>query len=293
MIYTLENSTIKITASTHGGELHSITGKNKETEYLWNGNPEYWKYHSPLLFPIIGKVTDSKYKVEKTIYELPQHGLARTSEFNLLSKTDDSITFQLKYSENSLKVYPFKFALKTTYTIHDNSVTVTYTVINLDSKEILFSIGAHPAFMCPIDKNETLEDYYLQFNEKETSSIMVPTKEVYLTHKRNDYLNNSDLIELSKDTFKNDVLIFSNLKSDKITIKSKNNNKSLSVEFGGFPYLGIWAPPTGAPFICIEPWFGHSDYEDFNGEFKYKEGVVKLETEKEFSCIYKISITEF
>ena len=62
MIYSLENSSIKITASTHGGELHSITGKNEGTEYLWNGNPKYWKYHAPILFPIVGKVVDSKYR---------------------------------------------------------------------------------------------------------------------------------------------------------------------------------------------------------------------------------------
>lgn len=292
MIYSLENSKIKITASTHGGELHSITGKDTGTEYLWDGNPTYWKYHAPILFPIIGKVTDLKYKVDGRIYELPQHGLARTSEFNLLSQTEDSISFELKYSDDSLNVYPFKFSLISTYKLSDNSLTVNYHVRNLDTTDILFSIGAHPAFMCPINQNESLDDYYLQFNEKETSSIFVPTKEVFLTHEKKEYLNNSAEIKLSKDTFKNDVLIFDNLKSNKITIKSRNCTKSLSVEFGDFPYLGIWAPPTGAPFICIEPWFGHADYEDFHGEFKDKEGVISLPNNKEFSCSYTITITE-
>ena len=71
MIYSLENSNIKITASTHGGEIHSITSKVDGTEYLWDGNPEYWKYHAPILFPIVGKVVDSKYRVDRKTYELP------------------------------------------------------------------------------------------------------------------------------------------------------------------------------------------------------------------------------
>ncbi|SFD03586.1 aldose 1-epimerase family protein [Clostridium uliginosum] len=292
MIYSLENSKIKITASTHGGELHSLTGKKEGTEYLWNGNPEYWKYHSPLLFPVVGKALDLKYKVDGKIYEIPSHGLARISDFDLLSQTDDSITFELKYSDDSLKIYPYKFSLHITYTLEENSVNVTYKVINLDDKDIYFSIGAHPAFMCPIEKNEKLEDCYLKFNKKENSSTMLTTKENYFLHERKEYLNDSDTISLSKEVFKDGVLVFDDLKSNEITIKSKNHDKSLSVEFEGFPYMGIWAPETGAPFLCIEPWFGHADYEDFNGEFKDREGTVSLSTSKEFSCNYKISIRE-
>ena len=290
MIYSLENSSIKITASTHGGEIHSITSKVDGTEYLWDGNPECWKYHAPILFPIVGKVVDSKYRVDGKTYELPQHGLARTSEFKLDSKTDNEVTFELTFSEESLKVYPYKFSLKSTYTLDDNTVKVTYSVKNLDNKKIYFSIGTHPAFICPITQNEKLEDCYLEFSEKETSDRKVLTTEGYLSHNENECLNSTDVLTLSKELFKDDALVFDNLKSDKITIKSRNNSKALTVDFNGFPYMGIWAPKAGAPFVCIEPWFGHADYEDFNGEFSKKEGIITLEVEKEFSCTYKVTV---
>ncbi|MBW6409630.1 aldose 1-epimerase family protein [Clostridium weizhouense] len=292
MIYSLENSKIKITASTHGGELHSLTGKKENTEYLWDGNPEYWKYHSPILFPVVGKALDLKYKVDGKIYEIPAHGLARISDFTLISQTENSITFELKYSEDSLKIYPYKFVLNVTYTIEENTVDVTFKVANLDDKEIYFSIGGHPALMCPIEKNEKLEDYYLKFNKIENSSTMLVTEESYFLHERKEYLNNSDTICLSKKLFEEGVLVFDDLKSNEITIESRNKTKSLTVNFEGFPYLGIWAPETGAPFLCIEPWFGHADYKDFNGEFKDREGTVSLSVNKEFSCSYKISIRE-
>jgi len=292
MIYSLENLLIKITASTYGAELHSITGKREGTEYLWNGNPEYWKYHAPHLFPIVGKVVNCKFRVDEKTYEIPAHGLARISNFDFIAQTNESITFRLNYSEDTLKDYPYKFSLIITYTLEENVVKVTYNVINLDDKEIFFSIGAHPAFLCPIEKNEKLEDYYLKFNKKETSSTIEITKDTYLSHNKKDILSNTDILPLSKEIFKNGVLIFDDLKSDKITIKSKNHKKSLSVESKEFPYMGIWAPEAGAPFLCIEPWFGHADYEDFTGDFKDKEGSVSLLVGEEFNYSYKIYIIE-
>jgi galactose mutarotase-like enzyme len=290
MIYSLENEQIRITVSDHGAELHSIISKKEKTEYLWNGNPEYWKYHAPTLFPIVGKTKNLKYRIEGKLYEMPAHGLARISDFNLLSQAKDSITLELKDSEASIKIYPYKFSLQIGYEIKDNSVKVTYKVANLDNKKILFSIGAHPAFMCPIDKNLSLEDYYLEFNLKETSSYMGVNKDAYICRERKKCLQDSNIIPLSKALFKNGVIIFEDLKSDKVTIRSRKSNKTLSVEFNGFPYIGFWAPETGAPFVCLEPWFGHADYEDFEGEFKDKEGVISLEIGKTFKCSYKILI---
>lgn len=288
MLYTLENETLKITASTNGGELHNIINKKDNTEFLWNGNEEFWKYHAPILFPIVGKVNNGQYRVNGKTFELPQHGLARTSEFNVIEKSDNHITFELKYSSESLKVYPYKFSLKITYTLVSNGVKVDYSVDNLDNETICFSIGAHPAFMCPIDNNETMDDYYFELNNKETASIMLLNEEGSLSHKRQDYLDNNNIIPLSKDVFKNDALVFDNLKSTLISLKSKNHNKVLSMDFSGFPYMALWSKPTGAPFVCIEPWYGHSDFADFKGEFKEKPGIEKLEVGSTFNCSYTI-----
>lgn len=115
---------------------------------------------------------NSKYKVNGQVYELPAHGLARASEFEMIAMGNDFITFELRYSEDSLKLYPYKFSLCITYTFEDNVVKVTYAVMNLDDKDIYFSIGAHPAFMCPIETDELLEDCYLEFSENETISLM-------------------------------------------------------------------------------------------------------------------------
>jgi galactose mutarotase-like enzyme len=290
MLYTLENKNLIITASTYGGELHSIREKIDNTEYLWNGDEKFWKYHAPVLFPIVGKVNDGKYKVEGKLFELPQHGLARTREFVLAEKTEDSITFQLDYSNETLEVYPYKFTLKIKYTLLEDRVITSYTVINKDNKEIFFSIGAHPAFMCPIKSGETIEDYYFEFNKVENSSKMLLNKDGYLLYERVECLEDSNIIPLSLDLFKNDALIFDDLKSNRISLKSKNHKKLLTMDFTGFPYMGLWTKDTGAPFVCIEPWCGHADYYDFQGEFKDKKGINKLEVGQVFNISYTVII---
>ncbi|MCF6222475.1 MAG: hypothetical protein L3J34_01975 [Flavobacteriaceae bacterium] len=63
------------------------------------------------------------------------------------------------------------------------------------------------------------------------------------------------------------------------------------MEFGDFPYLGIWAKPN-APYVCIEPWLGIADSIDADRELTHKEGLIKLETKKGFTAAYSIIIDE-
>lgn len=291
MIYTLENQHLKISLSNHGGELHSIKGKKDNTEFLWSGDEAYWKYHAPILFPIVGKVFNGKYTVDGKTYELPQHGLARVRDFEMIEQTKNSISFELKYSEDTLKVYPFKFSLIIKYTLNDINLSIDYIVKNLDNKEMYFSIGAHPAFMCPIE-NDKFDDYYFEFNEKENASIMQLVGPGYFSKEEKPYLKDENIINLSTDLFKNDALVFKNLKSNKISLKSKNHKKYLEFDFGEFPYLGLWTKDTGAPFVCIEPWFGHADFDGFNEEFKDKAAIQSIMPNKEFLCNYNISFFE-
>ena len=291
MNYILENENIKISASTFGGELNNLITKKDNIEFLWNGDEKYWKYHSPILFPIVGKVVNNKYRVENTEYELPQHGLARTREFKMIEKDDNHIVFELLWSEDTLKIYPYKFSLRLSYELLENGVKVGYKVKNLDDKEIYFSIGGHPAFMCPLLSEEKFEDYYFEFNQKENVGTMeLDTDKGYITGNTNEFFNNSNIINLNLELFKYDALVFSNLKSNLITLKSNKNSKELTMDFTGFPYLALWTKPTGAPFICIEPWYGHTDYKDFNGELKDKEGIEKLPIDGEFNAEYKLFI---
>ena len=291
MIHTLQNDALKITVADHGAELKSITGADG-TEYLFDGNPKWWKYTSPVLFPIVGKLVNGKYRAEGQEYELPGHGFGRISDFKCVKENADEIVFRLNWSEDTLKVYPYRFSLDISYILKNNSVAVVWLVKNLDDKPIYFSIGAHPALKCPIVDGENFDDCYLQFNKEENSSRILLLPSGPLSRDRVPTLSGQKL-NLNYELFKGDALVFDDLKSDEITICSKKSSKKITVQAKGFPYWGIWTPDKGgAPFLCIEPWHGHADFADFSGDITQKDGINKLEVGESFGTNYTFIIND-
>jgi len=281
MLYTISNAAIKISVAERGAELKSLTELADGTEYIFDGNPTWWKYSSPILFPIVGKVRDGKYRADGKEFSLPQHGFARTSDFWLVDASANSINFALESNAATFAVYPYRFRLELGYELDGKEVKFIWRVKNTDDREIYFSIGAHPAISCPIAYRENFTDCYLKFNRPEKSSRLLLTAEG-LSHERIPTLDGTEL-DLNYELFKGDALIFDDLKSDEISVCSRKSSKTLTVRAKGFPYWGIWTPAQGgAPFVCIEPWHGHADYVDFTGELKDKEGIKKLSVGETF-----------
>ena len=275
MLHTIENAVIKISVADRGAELKSLRELADGTEYIFDGDPTWWKYSSLILFPIVGKVRDGKYRAEGKEFSLPQHGFARTSDFWLVDASATSIVFALESNAATFAVYPYRFRLELAYELAGKEVKFIWRVKNLDDREIYFSIGAHPAICCPISYRENFTDCYLKFNRPEKSSRLVLTANG-LSHERIPTLDGTEL-DLNYELFKGDALIFDDLKSDEISLCSRKSSKSLTVRAKNFPYWGIWTPDKGgAPFVCIEPWHGHADYVDFSGDLKDKEGIQKL-----------------
>ena len=57
---TLSNSVLTVQIAEHGAELQSIKKDGKE--YLWQGDAKFWGRRSPVLFPIVGRVWNNKYR---------------------------------------------------------------------------------------------------------------------------------------------------------------------------------------------------------------------------------------
>jgi len=274
----IQNSNISATVSTMGAELKSLKQVKSNTEYLWSSDPRFWARSAPILFPIVGKMRQNQYTHNGLSYSMPQHGFARDSEFNIVNQDKSSATLELESSDKTFPSYPFKFYLIINFTLEDDSLKVAYTVKNIDDKTIYFSIGSHPAFNVTKGSKvifENIEDgpYYLDDGFVDFTAKQQQTKE----------------IEINSNTFKNDALIFKNLKSREVRLMDSNDITQISMKFNQTPYLGIWSP-VNAPFVCIEPWHGIADTKDHSGELKDKLGINALEAGKEFKTFYVISI---
>ncbi|MEW4925567.1 aldose 1-epimerase family protein [Algibacter sp. 2305UL17-15] len=290
-MYTLENDKLKIKVKKTGAELCGISSVKNNTQFMWDANPEVWGSYAPNLFPIIGALKEDTYIFEGKTYTLPKHGIIRNNEnLKLLNETKNSLTLGLEYSEDSLEIYPFKFKFSITYVLKDNCIEVLHTIKNLDDKPLYFSVGGHPAFKCPVYKNEAYEDYFLEFEHPENSvTHLLNLESGLVTSQTKSIFNNSNILKLKHDLFNEDALIFKDLKSRKVALKSKHKGEILSVSYQDFNYLGIWAKPNG-DYVCIEPWLGIADSETTNQNLKDKEGILSLAPNKSFQATYNIEI---
>ena len=292
MNHTISNSQLEVQVLTTGTEICSIQSKKTGTEFMWNADPAIWRSHAPVLFPAIGSFKNDSCTIDGKAYSIPKHGFIRHNEdIQIIDRTETALHFQLEYSQKTLAVFPYRFRFNISFQLQDNKLVVSHKVENLDDKEIYFSLGAHPAFKCPIHEGEKYSDYYLQFGETEYASRTLLSEEGLITDRTDLILDNVNTLNLTPTLFNQDALIFKKLKSKKVSLKSRKSNQVLTVSFSDFNYLGIWAKPN-APFVCIEPWLGIADHENTDGDYLKKDGLIRLPKGDFFEASYGIEIED-
>lgn len=285
----LENELCQATINHHGAELSSFILKSVGIEYIWQGNPEYWGRHAPVLFPIVGRLKEDTYRYKGESYSLSQHGFARDLMFELEDRTATKAIFLLKSSEATLKMYPFSFELRLSYELIGQELEIGYDVRTY-SDEMFFGIGGHPAFNVPLVDNTEFEDYYLHFAPSK-SRFLLPLKGPFVDIKEKTLGQTNTSIQLHRDFFKNDAFILETMGENTFSILSDKTEHGVSIVYSELPFVGIWTPyPSEAPFVCIEPWAGIADTLEATGNLEEKLGINKIIPGDVFKKSYKIKI---
>ena len=268
--YRLENDAIRIEIDSHGAELKSLVKKETGTEYMWCADPKYWGRTSPVLFPFVGNVSGKQYRTKGKIYDMGQHGFARDMEFTLESQTDNEIWFVLRSNEETLAKYPYEFVLKLGYRLDGAKVEVLWHVENPSEEELPFAIGGHPAFYCPVTSGVKQSDCCIQFDV--AGPLKSSTIDGYLVGDRVDTYELEDgMLRIDEHLFDNDALIIEKQNIKKVSLCDPKKQAFLTIEMDA-PLFGIWRPADpGAPFVCIEPWYGRSDRIGYAGELRDRE----------------------
>lgn len=281
MNITIKNDRLTAQINSKGAELNSLKKDGKE--YIWQGNPEFWAKHSPILFPIVGTLKNNCFSYNNKEYALSRHGFARDNDFIVCEATERSAVFSFSSSEETLKAYPFQFELQLAYSLKEDTLEVKYIVINKNSHEMPFSIGGHPAFSLP----NNFEDYSLEFEKQETLASYSLQNDL-LSDKTETFELEQKELPLNYSLFEKDALILKKMESNSIKIL-ESKKPLLEISFAAFPNLGIWTK-NKAPFLCIEPWFGYSDTLESNGLILEKEGIVLLHENETFEASFEIKV---
>ncbi len=287
----LENDYLRVSVSPEGAELTSVFDKKNKLERLWSAEPDVWNRHAPILFPTVGRLLDNQYTYRGKSYTMPQHGFARDCTFSVIRENERMLSYVLTDSPETRANYPFPFSLQIDFNLVDNHVHVHHTVLNMGKFPMLFAIGGHPGFACPLLPGESLADYYIEFEHAETCARWYANEDGHIYKSEEKYLDDTTVIPYTDDLFSEDALVFKKLKSSRVSIKCNTNEHAVTMDYAGWPYLGIWSKAGGAPFICLEPWHGIADHVDHDGDLKKKEGMITLKPKQDFCCEYGLSFT--
>lgn len=288
--YFLENEEMIVKINSFGAQVLSVLDKKNYREYLWYGDSKFWGRTSPVLFPFVGSLKDKQYVCEGKSYKMGQHGFARDMEFVMTDRSDKEIFFELNATEETLEKYPFDFKLIIGYVLTGRELKVIWKVKNNKKDTMYFSIGAHPAFLCPIHGENSKCGYKLRFdgvNEihhhgNDVASGLAKMEEDIVVE-----LENGRSV-ITEDYFDRCTYMIEGNQTKCVGIEDRDGNRIVDVNFDT-PLFAIWSPEQkNAPFICIEPWYGRCDATDFEGDITERDYTQTVTGDEEFEGGYSM-----
>lgn len=254
MLYVIQNEYLTVQIDEKGATLWSVQDK-EGTEYLWQGNPEYWKDRAPNLFPYIARMTEGQYCLNEKNYHMDIHGFAKDTIFKVVQISESQIVFSMVQTNETYGQYPYKFCFSVIYKLEGSKINITYYVRNDDDKTMYFGVGGHPGFNVPFEDGTQFEDYYLEFNETRELKRVGFSEDCLVTGELLEFpIKRGTVLHLAHSLFDDDAIVLTDM-APSVTLKSKKSNKAISVKYPSMKYLGIWhMPKTDAPYVCIEPW---------------------------------------
>ncbi|MBR6085773.1 MAG: hypothetical protein IKP61_09215 [Spirochaetales bacterium] len=212
------NNHISCTIDSQGAQMVSLRSKASGKEYIWQGNPDIWKWHAPVLFPFCGNFPEGfMYNGKK--YHLPQHGFLRNVEHTRIS--DGVYVFET----SGLDDYPFALRATTSFLLDCSTLTHRVEIENTGNESLPFSLGFHTGF--------ALSNARLEFEkaEEELGS--------------NEFIADDKSLASTK--------LYTKIRSGFIDCTG-TGGKRIRWESSGYSTLVLWtAPGHSRDYICIEP----------------------------------------
>jgi galactose mutarotase-like enzyme len=270
--HTLSNGRVTATIKADGAELCSLRDINKQ-EVLWQAGAE-WPRHAPILFPIVGRLKGDVLRHRGQSYAMTQHGFARDMRFTWTAQDAESCSLSLRDTDATRAKFPFAFRLDVTYRVQGDELAVVYEITNTGDEMMPASIGAHPAFAWPLPGADDKASHTIVFSDAEPAPIR-RLEDGLLKLQSQPTPVEGGALSLSESLFVEDAVVIDQLASTSLRYMAPGG-PTIDFAWEGFHQLGLWSKPSGAPFLCIEPWLGYASPENFDGEFAQKPGVIHI-----------------
>lgn len=290
MLHTIQNDVMSAAIDSQGAQLMSITAAGG-TEYLWNGDPAYWKGRAPNLFPYVGRLTGDRYTYRGREYPMTRHGFAKLAGFSVLDSGAENLTLRISDTEESRKIYPFSFHFDVSYVLEGSTLVVLYAVENRGGEAMYFGLGGHPGFRVPLEEGKAFTDYSLTFAHPSQPCQVMLTENYMVSGQDQPYpLKNGVELPLRHSLFDQDAIILKNFERT-VTLSAGEGTKGLTLSCPQMRYLGIWhQPKTDAPYVCLEPWVSLPSRQDVVEDLAQQNDLVSLGAGERYENRWTISI---
>ena len=288
MIYTIKNQKLTVQISDLGAELQSITDESG-VEWLWQGDAAYWEDRAPNLFPFCGRLWNGLATVNGAPCHMDLHGFFRKRVAAVRQISDTEIEFTQIDGEDTRGRYPFAFEVKIRYVLEENRLAVQAEITNTGNRMMPYGYGGHPGFSTSFAGGRT-EDYYLEFPVGgDAKALCFCPGNCYITGGTKDFsLRDGRRFDLNDEFFAMGSAFLCDV-PDRITLRSRLSDRSLTLHYPDFPYLGFWKVPGGA-YICVEPWCSLPATLGENTEFYDKKDLMRAEAGETKVHRYEIEI---
>jgi len=279
-VISLQNPNITASISLHGAELQSLNHA-AHGNIIWRKDDRHWNRFAPMLFPIVGRLLQDQYRYGNETYAMKQHGFARDEMFEVVEQTATKAVLKLTDNERTRLQYPFAFELLVSYELLEHSLHTQYQVRNTGDSNMYCSIGGHPGFHL----DGTLSDYYLDFG----GEYVLPQHLIegnYYSGKTQD-IKLSRNFKLEDSLFQSDAIVLKSPPFQSLGFCKQGIGNIFTFHCIDWTALGLWTKP-GAPFFCIEPWWGWADAIHATGKLEAKEGIQMVLPDENCNFNYRI-----
>lgn len=237
---------------------------------LWTADPAIWARTSPILFPIVGRVRDGQIRIADRIHEMPIHGFASASAFDMVEQDTDRVRLELRDSARTRASYPFAFRLGVEYRLTPDTLAVAFTVANPGEDDLPYAIGWHPGFALPFSDTGRA-GHSVEFEREEASDVPVITAAGLFSDARRPIPVEGRRLAITDDLMSREALCFLDSRSRWVRLTAPDG-LAIRVDMQNFPHISLWSRDA-APFLCIEAWTGHGDPDGFDGDIASKPSM--------------------
>lgn len=258
--------------STLGAEVvrWSVDG----SDLLWSCDPVWWDRTAPLLFPVVGRVRDGLIAVEGRQHVMPPHGFASQRHFAVVSQADNAVSLELGNDAETHISFPFAFRLRVDYLLAYTALTVRLSVRNPGPDPLPYALGLHPGFRWPL-AGSSRTGHAVIFESPERPQAHIVPYGGLMSDAPSPVPLEGTRLPLDDALFAAGALVFLDIASRSVSLEAGDGATTVTLRLEDFPHLAVWSRP-GAPFVCIEPWTGHSDPVGFAGAFAEKPSMRTL-----------------